>query len=296
MHRSEIKMSSTKYIAFLKAVECKSLTSAAEQLGYTQPGISHMILSLERQMGFPLLVRKKSGVTPTADAKKLIPAMQQIVNGEQKLQDTVRDINGIKTGTVRIGSYYSILMNWMPDILKNFNRQYPGIEIQLLEGDHGDIMQWLTSLDVDIALFSPPVPDGYEFIPLAEDPIFAVLPASHPYSKAEKIEAAALMDSPFIIPGIGVDEEFRRVVNGENLSPQVRYRVKGDAVMLNMIAKGLGVSFMANLLLSDLPKGVVKIPLTRNYHRTLGIGVASSKYASPAAQKLISMIRTSEIS
>lgn len=283
-------MSSTKYNAFLKAVECKSLTGAAEQLGYTQPGISHMILSLEQQMGFPLLVRKKSGVTPTADAKKLIPAMQQIVKGEQKLQDTVRDINGIKTGTVRIGAYYSILMNWMPDILQSFTSQYPGIEIQLLEGDHGDMMQCLTSLDVDLALMSPPVPDGYEFIPLAEDPIFAVLPSSHRYSKAQIIDAAALMDSPFIIPGIGVDEEFRRVVKGENLNPQVRYRVKGDAVMLNMIAKGLGVSFMANLLLSNLPEGVIKVPLTRTYHRTLGICVASLKYASPAAQKLITMI------
>lgn len=284
-------MSFTKYQAFLKAVECKSLTNAAAQLGYTQPGISHMILSLEQQMGFPLLIRKKSGVSPTTDAQKLIPAMQQIVKGEQRLQDTVRDINGIKTGILRIGSYYSMLMNWMPDVLQKFTGQYPGIEIQLLEGDHGDMMQWLTSLDIDIALMSPPVPEGHEFIPLLQDPVYAVLPVSHPLADAPVLDAGALSNSPFIIPGVGVDEDFLLVVNGEGLCPQVRYRVKGDAAMLNMIARGLGVSFMANLLLSSLPDGVKKIPLTKTYYRTLGIGVSSIRYASPAAQKFVSMLR-----
>lgn len=286
-----INMSVTKYTAFLKAVECKSLTNAAAQLGYTQPGISHMILSLEQQMGFPLLIRKKGGVSPTPNAVKLIPAMQQIVNGEQKLQDTVRDINGIKTGSLRIGSYYSILMNWLPDVLNLFTGQYPGIEIQLLEGDHGDMTQWLSSLNVDMALMSPPVPDGYEFIPLARDPICAVLPSSHKYSSSEAVNASDLMESPFIIPGVGVDEDFLRVVNGENLHPQVLCRIKGDASMLHMIAKGLGVSFMPALLLTHLPEGARKIPLTRTYYRTLGIGIASTKYASPAAQKFISMIQ-----
>jgi DNA-binding transcriptional LysR family regulator len=284
-------MSVTKYNAFLKAVECESLTGAANELGYTQPGISHMILSLEREMGFPLLIRKKSGITPTANAKKLIPAMQQIVNGEKKLQETARDINGIKTGSLKIGSYYSILMNWMPDILHHFTSQYPGIEIQLLEGDHGDMMQWLSTLKVDMALMSPPVPEGYEFIPLAEDPVYAVLPSTHPYSNAEVLEPSLLMDTPFIIPSVGVDEEFLRVVTGEHLKPQVRCRVKGDAAMLNMIAKGLGVSFMAGLLLEPLPEGVRKIPLTTSYCRTLGIGIASMRYASPAAQEFIFMMQ-----
>lgn len=284
-------MSVTKYIAFLKAVECKSLTNAAAQLGYTQPGISHMILSLEEQMGFPLLIRKKGGVTPTSNARKLIPAMQQIVNGEQKLLDTARDINGIKTGTLRIGSYYSMLMNWIPKVLERYTSEYPGIEIQILEGDYGDMPRWLSSLNIDLALMSPPVPEGYEFIPLAEDPVCAVLPASHKCGESEIIDAADLMDSPFIIPGVGGDEDFLRVINGENLHPQVRCRVKGDAAMLNMIAQGLGVSFMPALLLTNLPEGVRKVPLSRTYYRTLGIGIASSKYASPAAQKFISMVQ-----
>ena len=64
-------MSLKKYRALLEAVECGSLTRAAEKLHYTQPGISHMILSLEEEFGFPLLSRGKSGVTPTPECREL---------------------------------------------------------------------------------------------------------------------------------------------------------------------------------------------------------------------------------
>ena len=71
-------MSILKYRAFLTTVECKSLTRAAERLGYTQPGISHMIASLEKEFGFPLLVRTKDGAVPTENAQYLRAYMQQV--------------------------------------------------------------------------------------------------------------------------------------------------------------------------------------------------------------------------
>ena len=64
-------MSNIKYLAYLKTVEFHSLTKAANLLGYTQPGISHMITSLEQELGFPLLIRAKDGVYPTDEGQQL---------------------------------------------------------------------------------------------------------------------------------------------------------------------------------------------------------------------------------
>jgi len=80
-------MSLKKYRAFVETVDLGSLTKAAEKLNYTQPGISHMILSLENEFGFPLLIRGKNGVTPTPEAEKLMVFLRQIVNGEEKLKE-----------------------------------------------------------------------------------------------------------------------------------------------------------------------------------------------------------------
>ena len=53
-----------KYEAFVRAVELGSLSKAAEELGYTQSGISHMMQSLEDEVGFPLMVRTSAGILP----------------------------------------------------------------------------------------------------------------------------------------------------------------------------------------------------------------------------------------
>ena len=92
-------MSNIKYLAYLKTVEFHSLTKAANLLGYTQPGISHMITSLEQELGFPLLIRAKDGVYPTDEGQQLLYYMRQIVNNETMLKDLANQINGIETGS-----------------------------------------------------------------------------------------------------------------------------------------------------------------------------------------------------
>ena len=56
-------MSATKYQIFLKTVECGSFTKAAEELNFSQSGISHAISSLEEELGVTLLSRNRGGVT-----------------------------------------------------------------------------------------------------------------------------------------------------------------------------------------------------------------------------------------
>ena len=136
-------MSIKKYKALLETIESGSLTRAAERLNYTQPGISHMILSLEDEFGFPLLIRGKNGVTPTAEAEKLLGYVRQIVNGEQKLREEVGRIYGADVGTLRIGCFFSLSIHFLPSIVAEFSEKHPGVELQLFVGEHGEICQWL---------------------------------------------------------------------------------------------------------------------------------------------------------
>ena len=62
-----------KYMAFVKTVECGSFTKAAEQLSYSQSGISRMINDLEKEWNVTLLERNRAGVQLTSDGKELCP-------------------------------------------------------------------------------------------------------------------------------------------------------------------------------------------------------------------------------
>ncbi len=284
-------MSITKYKALLTTIEYGSLTKAAEELGYTQPGISHMIKSLETDFGFPLLIRHKDGVSPTENAKELIFYLRQIVTGEEKLLESVNKINGIESGTIRIGCFYSVSVYWLPTIIKTFEEVYPNIQLQLFEGDHGEISTWLNDGKIDLGFLSAPVPSDFDFISLKMDPIFAVLPEGHPLCKEPFVSPAELVKYPFIVPYKGSDEDMWRVLHAENLLPKIKYRVKGDEAILAMVAKNLGVSLMPELFLLRIPDHVVIKRLTKEYFRTLGIAIRSTQNATPAVKKFIETVQ-----
>lgn len=283
-------MSIRKYRALLETVESGSLTRAAERMNYTQPGISHMILSLEEEFGFQLLVREKNGVTPTAEAERLMVYVRQIVNNEKKLREEVDRIHGADVGTLRIGCFFSLSIHFLPSIVAEFSELHPGVELQLFVGEHGEICQWLAQGKIDLAFMSLPVPDEYTFIPLFNDPIYAVLPQGHPLAECDRVKPGELLEYPFILQQQGSDEDANRVFEGERLVPKVRFRVRGDEAIQSMIAKGLGVSLVPELVLSRRPEGLVLRPLEPEYHRVLGIALPKSGEGAPALQKLMDFV------
>lgn len=291
IYRKDTVMSILKYRALLKTLECGSLTQAAGQLGYTQPGISHMILSLEQEMGFPLLIRSRDGVTPTAELEEILIYLRQIITASDKLQETIDKINGIETGTVRVGAFHSISLQWLPKIVYHFSEKHPQIQLQLFEGDQGELTHWLLDGHVDCALMSAPAPEGFEFYALLEDPVMAVLPQGHPLASREAVCPRDLVKSPFIFPYEGSDEDTLRVLKGEKLSPKIKFRIKGDETILSMVAQNLGVSLMPELLLSRASERIAIRPLTVSYARSLGLAVRSRRYASPATLKFMDAVQ-----
>ena len=73
-------MSISRYRAFVRTAELHSLTRAAEDLNYTQSNISHMIQALEKEYGFQLLERSKSGVSLTENGSRLLDTMRGIIH------------------------------------------------------------------------------------------------------------------------------------------------------------------------------------------------------------------------
>lgn len=284
-------MSLKKYRALLEAVECGSLTRAAEKLHYTQPGISHMILSLEEEFGFPLLSRGKSGVTPTPECRELLPFLRQITGGEDGLQETVQRIRGLDVGNIRIGCFASLSVHILPAVVAAFTERYPGIGLQLYVGEHGELTRWLREGQVDLALMSLPVPEDFRFLPLFDDPIYAVLPEQHPLTAEQTVRPAELVKYPFIMQYFGSDEDANRVLDGEQLTPNIRFRVRGDDVIQSMVAKNLGVTLAPELVLSHMPDGLALRPLQPPYHRTLGIAFPGSGGSTPALKKLVEYIQ-----
>ena len=282
-------LSIVKYTAFLKVVEYQSLTKAADALGYTQPGISHMILSLEKELGLQLLLRRKDGVFPTEASENLLHYMRQIVENDRKLKETASQLCGLEIGSLNVGCFHSMSVQWLPSIIRQYLEQHPGIHISIHEGVHSDLSKWLLDGTVDLALMSLPVPENIGFIPLTKDPILAVVPRDHPLAQHPTVPVDELLNYPFISPIKGADEDVWLVLNGEKRKPDIRFRIKGDQSIIAMIGKGLGVSLLPQLTLGQLPETVVAQKLEWPHFRSLGIAVNPRTYSSPAAKAWIEL-------
>ena len=138
-----------KYLAFVKTVECGSFTRAAGVLNYSQSGISRMIGDLEREWRVTLLERGKSGVRLTSEGTRLLPYAKRVCSEYEKLQAEVDEINGLKSGLIRIGAFSSVATHWLPNIIREFQKEYPGIDYELVLGDYTEIETWIDEGRVD---------------------------------------------------------------------------------------------------------------------------------------------------
>ncbi|MEI3102620.1 MAG: LysR family transcriptional regulator [Oscillospiraceae bacterium] len=87
--------------------------------------MSHSIDSLEQELGFALLKRGRAGVHLTGEGERMIAAVRNLLNSAEQLNQTAASIRGLDSGTVRIGSFTSVAVHWLPPVLKEFRAGLP---------------------------------------------------------------------------------------------------------------------------------------------------------------------------
>lgn len=278
-------MSVRKYEVLLKSVELGSLTRAAEVMGLTQSGVSHIISSIESELGVRVLSRGRSRVSLTPEGELLLPAVRAIVNGAEQLRQLAASINGLSCGTLRIGAFTSVAVHWLPGMLKTFSAQYPGINIELLSGDYHDIAGWAASGEADLSFTSYPEELDCRCIPLREDRLLAVLPPDHPLAGAAVYPLSRAADEPFISLLKESDHDARRALESAGITPHVKYYTKDDYAIIAMVEQGLGMSIMPELLLKGRHDNIQILPLVPEAKRTIGIAIAAGDRAGPATRR-----------
>ena len=101
-------MEINKYALFADVADTKNFTKTGERMGYTQPGVSHILKGMEAEFGFPLFIRTKQGVIPTTNAETILPLVRQLLSINEQLEQTISSLNGLTTGRLTIASFASI--------------------------------------------------------------------------------------------------------------------------------------------------------------------------------------------
>ncbi|MCJ8014793.1 LysR family transcriptional regulator [Paenibacillus sp. KQZ6P-2] len=280
-------MSLIKYEVLQKVVEQGSLTKAAEILGLTQSGVSHAILSLESEFGFSLLSRSRSGVKLTYNGERVLKYIQDMLMVQEQLKQEVALINGLEVGTIRIGTFTSISVQWLPGMIRQFLSQHPNIEVRLFEGDYHEIEEWLLKGEIDFGFVSLPTMDSFHIIPLRNDRMLCIMPPDHPLAGQSVVRYSEIADEPFIMPKDGSDYDVRRVLRKGKIKPPVPFQAADDYAIIAMVENGLGISILPEMILQGRTNKIVALELEDKSFRSLGIALNTAKISTPATEKLI---------
>lgn len=281
-------MAVQKYIALLKAAEMKSISLAAEQMGYTQPAISRMIADLEKEWQIDLLRRSRTGVEPSSECIRLLPILRAIEADCNALDFAIAEFHGAQTGLVRVGIFTSVADMWMPRLLKSFQEKYPNIEFELVNmSTYAEIEACIRQGKVDCGFVSMPTANDLEAHFLMRDELVAVIPANHPLAKASVFPIRELEGADFIKLRETADYEVSHFLEHIPYTPVVKYEVGNEHTILTMVESGLGISITHSLIANNPRYKVVHKRFDFGQHRDIAIATAKNTRVSSAAQLFV---------
>lgn len=280
-------MNISKYLAFVKTVEYGSFTKAAEILNYSQLDISRMINDLEQDWNITLLERGKSGVRLTSDGTRLLPYVKSVCDEYDKLKMQIDELNGLQSGLIRIGTFSSVATHWLPNIIKNFQADYPNIEYELLHGDYSEIEAWIAEGRVDCGFLRLPTKSDFETILLKKDSLLAVIPDHHPLADYDQFPITAFENQSFMMLEKGDNYEITELLDQYHIKPDIRFTTWDDYAVMSMVENGLGISILPELILKRIPYHIVTKPINVPAYRNIGLAYRNRKLLSLAAEKFV---------
>lgn len=283
-------MDTKKLEALMAAVELGSFTRAAEVLGYTQSGLTHMMNSLEKDIGFTVLVRGRSGVHLTPAGQRILPLVRECLSGSAALEREIALINSHKEDSVRVAAYESIARHWLPEIIQQFRREHPDVTVDIQMGSVDEVYRWVREDRVDMCFASRQEPLALEWTHLRDDELLAILPPDYP-SGDETFPMSAFNGQEFLMPSMGFDKDITRVFNEHGVSPLIRTTQVSDSAVISMVEHGLGISVLSRLVLWGRQDAVRALPLSPFAVRELGIAARPRKELRPIVRQFIAYSR-----
>lgn len=233
--------------AFRAVILNGSISEAAGVLNISQPAVSRLIKDLEVKIGFRLFDRRHGRVFANDDALAFYQEVHRAYIGMNRITLAAEQIKKRERGVLRVACMPAIGLSIMPRVIANFQKTYPGINIYYQVVRSGTIMQFLTSLKVDIGFvessFTAPSVDEGQVYHLDS---VCVLPPGHPLGSEKVIRPEHLAGEPFI--SFDADSMTRynidAIFKAAGVERQLRIEAPLSNALCSLVLEGCGVSIV----------------------------------------------------
>lgn len=266
---------------FIAVVDQGGFTAASRRLGLSQPAVSRTVATLEKELGLPLFLRRRDGLSLTDAGAIALPHAREAVRQLTLMHTEVAGLAGDVTGTLSLASLPSATATLVAPQLRAFARRHPAVTIRLLEGSENEILDWLDQGAAEAGVVSLPA-KGLDVAVLGEQEMVAVVPADGWLASKGTITYVDLAKEPFVRGTGGCAEVFMPIARRAGIEFDLAFEAREIAATLEIVRAGLGVSILPSAGLPELP-GVAVRPLLPQTVRRLGLAVSASASAPARA-------------
>ncbi|MFF2629933.1 LysR family transcriptional regulator [Kitasatospora griseola] len=274
--------------AFLAVLDSGSFSGAADELDVSQSAVSHSVAALERSLGAAVLVRT-GRPRPTAFGEQILVPARQAVAAHAAICELAARRNRQPSGTVRLAAPPTACQGVLPTLLRRWREAFPQLNVVLLEGDDGEVEEWLRRGAVELSvLVGPPSEQG---VLLSTDTFQALLRRDHPLAAEPRIDVTDLDDDPLILSTGGCEKYVRQAYRLARRPLPGAHRVRDMGTLLAMVRSGIGVSIVPGLTASMLDHRLVMVPLAQRVTRSLTLTGPADRPWHPLADVLTAWCR-----
>ena len=280
--------------AFCYAAQAQSISKAAERLFLSQPSVSLQVRALEQEMDITLFERKGPRISLTPEGQVLYELASPLVDGIDHLSEAFAERRGdMDSGELNIAAGESTILYILPELMAGFADHYPGIRLRLHNVTGRDGLAQLRADEVDFAVGSMlEVPDDISYEPIYTYDTVLITAKDHPLAELtqptlEDISPYGLILPPRHLSTWGVVD---LVFQQHGLDYKVTLEAGGWEVIKKYVERGLGVSIVSAICLTEKESLAVR-PLGSYFpSRSYGVVLRRGKFLSPAAKRFIEMM------
>lgn len=274
--------------------EERRFTRAAARLHVAQPSVSSAVAALEHELGAFLFHRDRAEVSLTGAGEVFLPWARQVLADCEAGTAAVRDLLGLRRGSLALGSTPSLTTNLLPPVLAAFHANHPGLDLTLHEAGSQDLVDRLEQGEMDLAVVILPVDRPWvETTELKQEELVLAVHRGHPLARRRSVRVADLEQIPLVMFKDGYDlrEATLDACRNAGFSPTLVMQGLEMDGALALSAAGVGAAVVPeSVVYEDGPLVAVRF---RNgvLRRTIGLASRRDRPFSPAAHAFVGALR-----
>jgi LysR family transcriptional regulator, regulator for metE and metH len=286
-----------RHLRLMQAIVCEgSMTKASQALHLTQSALSHQLRELEQIFGGPLFLRFKKKMLLTQAGERLLQSADSVLPELHQTEEEIQRLVKGESGLLRISTQCNTCYHWLPAMVYQFDRMFPGVEIRIIPEATSRSVEALLEGKLDLAITYTRIQDkNVLHFPIFMDELLAVMRPDHPLASKSYLKPRDFQNEELITYSISKDSNiiFQKYLGPAGISPRKVYSIMLTEAILEMVEAGIGISILARwVALPYLRSGKLRgIPLSKSGMRRQWYAVTiksspASRYAEAFASLL----------